>query len=93
MLSYFATQWPDLSHQIIDFLLIYLSRADLNFSIEPGELFLDEAAVLVVELSRRLQDRRRNVVRPNVLQMSMEVRFITNTAASNQPQTDKSSNC
>ena len=70
--------------------MIYLSRADLNFSIEPGELFLDEAAVLVVELARRLQDRRRNVVRPNVLQMSMEVWFITNTAASNQPQIDKS---
>ena len=50
-----------------------MSRFDLNFSIETGELFLDEAAVLVVELARRLQDRRRNVVRPNVLQMSMKL--------------------
>ena len=71
-----------------------MSRFDLNFSIETGELFLDEAAVLVVELARRLQDRRRNIVRPNVLQ-SMEVWFIsiTNIAASIQPQTGKSPNC
>ena len=45
---------------------------NLDFSVKPGELLLDEAAVLVVELARRLQDRRRNVVRPNVLQINVD---------------------
>ena len=40
---------------------------NLNFAVEPGEFLLDEAAVLVVELARRLQDRRGDVVCPNVL--------------------------
>ena len=46
---------------------------NLNFSVEPGELFLDEAAVLVVELAWRLQDRCGNVVCPNILKMSIEL--------------------
>ena len=44
---------------------------NLNFAIEPGEFLLDEAAVLVVELARRLQDCCGNVVGPNILKIFM----------------------
>ena len=40
---------------------------NLDFTIKPGEFLLDEAAVLVVELARRLQDRCGDVVCPNIL--------------------------
>ena len=46
-----------------------ISIMDLDFAVEPRELLLDEAAVLVVELARRLQDRRGDVVGPNILKI------------------------
>ena len=46
-----------------------ISIMDLDFAVEPRELLLDEAAVLVVELARRLQDCRGDVVGPNILKI------------------------